>query len=403
MRGGASLARLQVLKRMYRSPLLTPGNGFCVQAGRHDTLPADTNVCVDIPVPFLLHQLSNGPPQQAQTCKAELLSMYRRMYTIRRLEITADLLFKSQKVRGFCHLYDGQEAIAVGLQSALTYEDSVITAYRDHGIYLARGGTVFETLSELMGKRTGCAAGKGGSMHLYKKENNFYGGWGIVGTPPPLGAGIALAHKYQNRNSVVAAIYGDGAENQGQVYETKSMAALWNLPMIFLVENNHYGMGTAEQRASKKITYFDRVSYIPGIKVDGMDIFSVKQGLLFCKEHCMEGKGPIVMECDTYRYHGHSMSDPGSSYRTRDEIKGVRKARDPIEHLKRIILEKKIANQNELKDIDGNVKGEVEKSLKKSEEASPPQEEDLFTNFYKKDAGLEVYGCDRKHVVSKLP
>ncbi|KAH6556079.1 hypothetical protein KP509_1Z206600 [Ceratopteris richardii] len=275
-------------------------------------------------------------------------------------------------------------------------EDAVLTAYRDHGMFLARGGTVFEVFSELMGKVTGCARGKGGSMHLYRRQNNFFGGWGIVGTPPPLGTGLAFALKFLKRDNVAVAIYGDGAENQGQVYEAKNMAALWNVPVIFLVENNHFGMGTAEWRASKKASYFDRVSYIPGLKVDGMDVFAVKEALLFCKDHCLTRKGPIVLECDTYRYHGHSMSDPGSSYRTRDEIKQIRQVRDPIQHLKLIILREQVIPEQQLTEIDKQVKKDVEDDVRRAQQAALPEAADLFTDVYKQHKGFVIHGCDRK-------
>ncbi|KAI5059102.1 hypothetical protein GOP47_0025421 [Adiantum capillus-veneris] len=359
-------------------------------------------ITVQIQVPFSLHNLAEGPPVESRTGKKELLAMYMDMLTIRRMEISADMLFKSQQVRGFCHLYDGQEAVAIGLKEAISKEDAVITAYRDHGIFLAKGGTPFEVFSELTGRVTGCAAGKGGSMHLYKRENNFFGGWGIVGTTSPLGAGLALALKYCKKNNVAVAIHGDGADNQGQVYEAKNMAALWDLPLILLIENNHFGMGTAEWRASKKASYFDRVSYLPGIKADGMDVFAVKEALLFCKEHCLAGKGPIVIECDTYRYHGHSMSDPGSTYRTWDEIKQIRQARDPIQFVKQIILKEGAATEEELATIDKQVKKDVEDALSKAREAPEPKEEALFTDMYKHDKKFVVYGCDRKQATSRL-
>ncbi|BBM97815.1 pyruvate dehydrogenase E1 component subunit alpha [Marchantia polymorpha subsp. ruderalis] len=360
------------------------------------------DIRVDLLNPFELHRLHDGPATDVFTSKEELMQMYMDMTVLRRMELAADMLFKSQQIRGFCHLYDGQEAISVGMEAALTYEDSVLTAYRDHGIFLGRGGTTFEAFSELMGKKTGCAIGKGGSMHLYKRENNYYGGWGIVGTSGPLGTGLAFALKYQKKPNVAVAIYGDGAANQGQLYEAQNCAALWDLPVIYLVENNHYGMGTAEWRASKKATFFDRLSYIPGIKVDGMDAFSVKAAMLFAKEHCVAGKGPIVVECDTYRYHGHSMSDPGSTYRSRDEVQGFRKERDPIERIRNIILKEELSTAEELKKLDKQVRREVEEEAAKAREAPQPEEHELFSNIYRLDTGLVTYGCDRKDTI-KLP
>lgn len=359
--------------------------------------PDSGEIDVEIPVKFDLHLLESGPSQVTTTNKEELMKIYTDMQIIRRTEIAADMLFKSQMIRGFCHLYDGQEAVSVGLERALSYDDNVITAYRDHGIFLGRGGTVFELFSELMGKRTGCALGKGGSMHLYHREHNFWGGWGIVGTTPPLGAGLAFGQKYEKKPNVTAAIYGDGAGNQGQLFEAQNLAALWNLPLILVIENNHFGMGTAEWRSSKKTTHYDRVSYIPGIKTDGMDVFAVGEAFKLCKEHCLSGKGPIMLEADTYRYHGHSMSDPGSTYRSRQEIQGMRQERDPIERVRKIILNEELATTEELKDLDKQIRHEVDEASAKAREAEFPGEEELFANIYKADSGLIVTGCDRKH------
>ncbi|KAL2650146.1 hypothetical protein R1flu_018274 [Riccia fluitans] len=354
---------------------------------------------VELLNPFRLHLLESGPSTHLHTNKDELMKMFRDMTTLRRMELKADQLFKSQQIRGFCHLYDGQEAIPSGMEAALTYEDCVVTAYRDHGIFLGRGGTVFETFSELMGRRTGCALGKGGSMHLYKKENNYYGGWGIVGTSGPLGTGLAHGLKYMKKPNVTVAIYGDGAANQGQLYEAQNMAALWKLPVIYLVENNHYGMGTAEWRASKQTTFFDRLHYIPGIKVDGMDAFSVKAAVQYAKEHCLAGKGPIVIECDTYRYHGHSMSDPGSTYRSRDEIQTFRQERDPIERVSKIINKEGIASADDLKKLAKDIKRDVEEQAAKARDAPQPEDDELFSHIYRLDTGLVTYGCDRRQKV----
>ncbi|KAG0575969.1 hypothetical protein KC19_5G044400 [Ceratodon purpureus] len=383
--------------------------GYAADADAYDKMPDSGKkpdsgeIVVEIPVKFNLHLLESGPPQEAITTKEELMKSYTDMSVIRRAEISADMLFKSQMIRGFCHLYDGQEAVAVGMERALTFDDSVITAYRDHGIFLGRGGTALELFSELMGKKTGCALGKGGSMHLYHRKHNFWGGWGIVGSVPPLGAGLAFAHKYMKKPNVVVAIYGDGAGNQGQLYEAQNLAALWNLPLILLIENNHFGMGTAEWRASKKVTHYDRVPYIPGIKADGMDMFSVREAFKYCKEHCLAGKGPIMLEADTYRYHGHSMSDPGSTYRSRKEIQGMRQERDPIERIRKIILTEELVTKEELKDLDKKIRAEVEDAAAKAREEPFPSDDELFANIYKADSGLVAYGCDRRKTKVEMP
>lgn len=311
------------------------------------------------------------------------------------MEIAADQLYKSKLIRGFCHLYDGQEAICIGMEASLTRQDNIITAYRDHCTYLGRGGSLPEVFGELMGRKSGCTLGKGGSMHFYKKENGFYGGHGIVGAQIPLGAGLAFAQQYVKSEGVTFLLYGDGAANQGQLFESLNIAALWNLPCVYVCENNHYGMGTAEWRAAKSPEYYKRGDYAPGLKVDGMDALAVKQATKFAKEHALS-KGPIMLEMDTYRYHGHSMSDPGSTYRTRDEISGVRQERDPIERIRKLILAKEIAAVADLKNIEKEAKREVEDAVAQAKESPQPDPSELFSNIYAKGLGVEVYGCDRK-------
>eukprot|EP00850_Spirogloea_muscicola_P019850 SM000200S05840 [mRNA] locus=s200:180768:183118:- [translate_table: standard] len=324
------------------------------------------------------------------------------MHIIRRAEITSDLLFKSGLVRGFCHLYDGQEAVALGMEAALTFDDSVITAYRDHGNFIARGGTPFELFCELMGRKPGAAGGKGGSMHMYKFANQFYGGWGIVGTPPPLGVGISLAQKILKKNkNITVAIYGDGAANQGQIYEAMNMAALWSLPVVFMVENNQYGMGTSVQRASAQTTYYDRWTYVPGLKVDGMDALAVKQAVSFAKDHVLS-KGPMVLEMETYRYHGHSMSDPGSTYRERSEIQDMRHTRDPIERIKHLLVEEDLASEEELNSIAKACCKEVEDAAAKAKEAPEPGRDELWAHMFREDSGVVVVGCDRRNPETRI-
>ncbi|XXG52352.1 hypothetical protein AAC387_Pa03g0718 [Persea americana] len=362
---------------------------------------ATTTLTVETSVPFTGHQCD--PPQgSVATTPKELMTFFHDMSLMRRMEISADSLYKSKLIRGFCHLYDGQEAVSVGMEAAITKKDCIITAYRDHSIFLGRGGSLVEAFSELMGRRSGCSKGKGGSMHFYKKDAGFYGGHGIVGAQVPLGCGIAFAQKYSKDGTVTFALYGDGAANQGQLFEALNMAALWDLPAILVCENNHYGMGTAEWRAAKSPSYFKRGDYVPGLKVDGMDALAVKQACKFAKEHALKN-GPIILEMDTYRYHGHSMSDPGSTYRTRDEISGVRQERDPIERIRKLILAHEIATAAELKDIEKEIRKQVDGAIAEAKESPMPDPSELFTNVYVKGFGVEVFGADRKEVRSVLP
>lgn len=312
---------------------------------------------------------------------------------MRRMEITADMLYKSKQIRGFCHLYDGQEAVAVGMEAALTRDDSVVTSYRDHAIHLARGGNVFEVFAELMGKTGGPAKGRGGSMHMYRRGDNFFGGQGIVGAQVPLGAGLAMAHQYLEDGCVGVTMYGDGAANQGQVFEAFNIAALWSLPCIFVCENNHYGMGTAEWRAAKSPSFFTRGDYMPGLKCDGMDVLAVRQAFTFAREHAVSN-GPIILEMDTYRYHGHSMSDPGSTYRSRDEISSIRQHRDPVEHVRKLLLDNNFAQASDLKAIEKSIKREIDEAVDKAKADKYPPIEDLYTDVYVDALGAKVRGVD---------
>lgn len=279
------------------------------------------------------------------------------MQTIRRMELKADQLYKQKVIRGFCHLYDGQEACAVGIEAACNKNDSIITSYRAHGWSLTRGSKPSAVLAELFGRELGVARGKGGSMHMFAP--NFYGGNGIVGAQVPMGAGIAFAHKYRGEKQVAVALYGDGASNQGQVFEAYNIAQLWKLPCIFVCENNQYGMGTSNARSSASTDYFSRGDYIPGLRVDGMDVLAVREATKFAKDYAIN-EGPVVMELKTYRYHGHSMSDPGTSYRTRDEIKAVRQASDPITSLRDRMIDSGLATKEEFKAMDKEIKDYIE-------------------------------------------
>uniref|UniRef100_A0A1J3GK36 Pyruvate dehydrogenase E1 component subunit alpha n=1 Tax=Noccaea caerulescens TaxID=107243 RepID=A0A1J3GK36_NOCCA len=360
-----------------------------------------TPITIETSLPFTGH-LCDPPSRSVESSTQELLTFFRTMALMRRMEIAADSLYKAKLIRGFCHLYDGQEAVAIGMEAAITKKDAIITAYRDHCLFLGRGGSLHEVFSELMGRQAGCSKGKGGSMHFYKKDSSFYGGHGIVGAQVPLGCGIAFAQKYNKDEAVTFAMYGDGAANQGQLFEALNMSALWDLPAILVCENNHYGMGTAEWRAAKSSSYYKRGDYVPGLKVDGMDAFAVKQACAFAKEHALKN-GPIILEMDTYRYHGHSMSDPGSTYRTRDEISGVRQERDPIERIKKLVLAHDLATEKELKDMEKEIRKEVDDAIAKAKDCPMPEPSELFTNVYVKGFGTESFGPDRKEVKASLP
>jgi len=330
--------------------------------------------------PYKLHKLDSGPSTTVTCNKDDALEMYRQMQSIRRLETAASNLYKEKAVRGFCHLYSGQEACAVGMKKAMSDADSVITAYRAHGWTFLMGVSVFGVLAELLGRKGGCARGKGGSMHMYSK--NFYGGNGIVGAQVPLGAGLGFAHKYKGDNGVNFSLYGDGAANQGQMFEAYNMAKLWNLPCIFICENNGYGMGTSAERASANVNYYTRGDYVPGLWVDGMDVLAVREASRFARQLCLDGQGPILMETATYRYSGHSMSDPGTSYRTREEIQEVRQSRDPITSFKDKIINAGLTTAEELKSIDNEVRVEVDQAVKEAKADGEISLEELAADIY---------------------
>ncbi|KAF8477578.1 dehydrogenase E1 component-domain-containing protein [Kalaharituber pfeilii] len=348
------------------------------------SVPADADKKFTISVSEKSFETYNfeRPPLEFEVTKNELRNMYMDMVRVRRMEMAADRLYKEKKIRGFCHLSIGQEAVAVGIEHAITPEDQVITAYRCHGFAHMRGGTIKSIIAELLGRRDGIAYGKGGSMHMFTK--GFFGGNGIVGAQVPVGAGVAFAMKYMDRPSTTFALYGDGASNQGQVFEAFNMAKLWGLPVIFGCENNYYGMGTSAARSSAMTEYYKRGHYIPGLKVNGMDVLAVRQASAFAKEYTVREGAPLVMEFVTYRYGGHSMSDPGTTYRTREEISNMRTTNDPIEGLKTKILEWGAVTEDELRALEREVKDFVDAEVKSAEESSvpPATSKVLFEDIY---------------------
>jgi pyruvate dehydrogenase E1 component alpha subunit len=284
-------------------------------------------------------------------------------------------------IGGFCHLYIGQEAVVVGMRAATTERDSVITSYRDHGHMLACGMDAKGVMAELTGRAGGYSKGKGGSMHMFSREKGFFGGHGIVGAQVPLGTGIAFGHKYKDRDAVCLTYLGDGAVNQGQVYEAFNMAALWDLPVVYVIENNKYAMGTSIERASARTDLYHRGhSYgIPGTQVDGMDVLAVKEAGVKAAAHARSGKGPYILEMMTYRYRGHSMSDP-AKYRSREEVQKTRQERDPIERLRAALLERGLAEEAQLKEIDREVKEVVSEAADFAQESPEPDAAELYTD-----------------------
>jgi pyruvate dehydrogenase E1 component alpha subunit len=313
----------------------------------------------------------------------ELLKYYRDMLMIRRFEEKAGQLYGMGLIGGFCHLYIGQEAVVVGLEAAAEEGDKRITSYRDHGHMLAAGMNPDGVMAELTGRVGGYSKGKGGSMHMFSKEKHFYGGHGIVAAQVPLGAGLAFADQYKENGRVTFTYFGDGAANQGQVYETFNMAALWELPVIFVIENNQYAMGTSQRRSTSSPDIYTRGAAfgIPGEAVDGMDVLSVKEAGDRAVNHCRSGKGPYILEVKTYRYRGHSMSDP-AKYRTREEVQKMREERDAIEHVRSLLLTGKHASEDDLKAIDKEVKAIVNASADFAKESPEPDLDELWTDIY---------------------
>jgi pyruvate dehydrogenase E1 component alpha subunit len=323
------------------------------------------------------------PAAKPNISSEELRAYYRDMLLIRRFEEKAGQLYGMGLIGGFCHLYIGQEAVVVGLEAAAEEGDKRITSYRDHGHMLACGLDPKGVMAELTGREGGLSKGKGGSMHMFSKEKHFYGGHGIVGAQVPLGAGLAFADKYLENSRVTFAYFGDGAANQGQVYETFNMAALWKLPVIFVIENNQYAMGTAQRRSTSTPDLYTRGAAfgIPGEMVDGMDVLAVKAAGERAVAHARAGDGPYILEVKTYRYRGHSMSDP-AKYRTREEVQKMREERDAIENVRELLLTGKHATEDELKAIDREIKAVVNEAAEFSKESPEPALAELWTDIY---------------------
>jgi pyruvate dehydrogenase E1 component alpha subunit len=323
---------------------------------------------------------ADGPPPFT---KDQELRALRDMLLIRRFEEKAGQLYGMGAIGGFCHLYIGQEAVVVGMQMALKKGDQVITGYRDHGHMLACGMEAKGVMAELTGRRGGYSKGKGGSMHMFSKAENFYGGHGIVGAQVSLGTGLAFANRYRGNDSVSLAYFGDGASNQGQVYESFNMAELWKLPVIYVIENNRYAMGTSVTRSSAQTDFSKRgISFnIPGEQVDGMDVRAVKAAADKAVAWCRAGKGPFILEMQTYRYRGHSMSDP-AKYRTREEVEKVRHDQDPIEQVRSRLLAAKMG-EDELKKIDAEVREIVNAAADFAQHDPEPEVSELYTDIYR--------------------
>ncbi|HKQ11370.1 MAG TPA: pyruvate dehydrogenase (acetyl-transferring) E1 component subunit alpha [Rhizomicrobium sp.] len=322
-------------------------------------------------------------PEAAKSNSESQKNLYHDMLLIRRFEERAGQLYGMGLIGGFCHLYIGQEAVVVGLMGAAKQGDQQITAYRDHGHMLAQGVDPKAVMAELTGRSTGLSRGKGGSMHMFSSEKKFYGGHGIVGAQVPIGTGLAFANKYRGNDSVCLTYFGDGAANQGQVYESFNMAELWKLPVVYVIENNQYAMGTSVARSSAVADFSKRgASFgIPGMRVDGMDVEAVQAAGLEAFEFCRAGKGPIILEMKTYRYRGHSMSDP-AKYRTKEELTEMREKHDPIDNYGKKLIARGVVNEQDLKQMDAEVKRVVVASAEFATESPEPALSELYTDIY---------------------
>jgi len=329
-------------------------------------------------------ELAANQPSVPEFNKEQELGALRQMLMIRRFEEKAGQMYGMGLIGGFCHLYIGQEAVVVGMKLAMRDGDQMITGYRDHGHMIACGMDPKGVMAELTGRRGGYSKGKGGSMHMFSLEKKFYGGHGIVGAQVPLGTGLAFANKYRGTNDVCLTYFGDGAANQGQVYESFNMAELWKLPVVYVIENNRYAMGTSVTRSSAQTDFSKRgASFnIPGSQVDGMDVRAVKAAAEAALAWCRAGKGPTILEMLTYRYRGHSMSDP-AKYRTKEEVDKVRTEHDPIEQVRKRLLDKKWASEDDLKKIDAAVRAVINEASEFATHDPEPDPSELYTDVYR--------------------
>ncbi|KAK1118552.1 hypothetical protein K0M31_014859 [Melipona bicolor] len=346
-----------------------------------------------------LYRLESGPSENVTMNEEEAIYALRTMFYIRRMENKAAELYRLRLINGFLHLYAGQEAIAVGTKMSISEKDSVISAYRCHGFAVVFGVPARNVFAELMGRKTGVARGKGGSMHMY--ANQFYGGEGIVGgqricrkvtrlgmkvvryEQVPIGAGLGLAQKYKGTGGVAWTFYGDGAASQGQVHEAYNMSKLWNLPVVYICENNKYAMGTSVDRHSANTNLYTRADLIPGVRVDGMRVMDVREAMKFARDYALRN-GPILLEMITYRYYGHSMSDPGISYRTREEVKTIQTERDPIELLSKLLVQNGVKTEAEILELRQNTYKVVDEEMEQAKADSYPEMSEIATDVYVK-------------------
>jgi pyruvate dehydrogenase E1 component alpha subunit len=359
------------------------------------TTKSFSTIKIQIPKPFDFSEIDvKDFPQETTTTPEELLRYYKTLTLWRQVEYAADELYKAKEIRGFCHLYIGQESIALGMDEGLTFKDPIITAYREHCQTMSRGYTYKQLLAEMMSRATGATKGKGGSMHYYNKQNGFFGGHGIVGAQIPMGTGLAFALKYKgNTENACFTMYGDGSTNQGQLLEASNMAGLMKLPVVYVIENNKFAMGTAENRHNHHTPIFSKFRSFPGLKIDAQDVFNVREWTKYCKQYVIKN-GPMFLELDTYRYQGHSMSDPGISYRSKEDVLNFRKSRDCITKIMGYILTNKVATEKDLKDIENEIKDKLVVDIDEIKKDPLPALSEMYTEVYDNQDTMFIRGTD---------